>query len=156
MKLLITILLTFGLVLLPLPLSASDECAASGEAIPICTVLTDAAKYDGKEIIVKAIYTAAIHGSYITGAACSDVGINLKRTEHWHAEKRALNTIRSLTKKDPFHSVEIVVRGVFRKAYSGTCYGPNCMGYEFTESELFCASDVKPLPPVNAKQESER
>jgi hypothetical protein len=142
MKLLSPAFLILGLILLS-SRSSADDCSASAEAIPICTIVADAAKYDGKQILVKAIWRAAIHGSILTGPTCLDVGINSRKAENSHAEKQALKTIHSLTKKDQFHSVEIVARGTFRKAYSGTCFGPNCLGYEFVVSELLCASDSK-------------
>jgi hypothetical protein len=44
----IAIILMLTACLITPSLSAGDDCAASMQAVPICTVLADAAKYDGR------------------------------------------------------------------------------------------------------------
>ncbi len=41
-------------------------------AIPFCTVLENAAAYDGKEVTVSGIYYRVIHGSILTGQTCHE------------------------------------------------------------------------------------
>jgi len=50
--------------------------------------------------------------------------------------------MRSLIKKDRFQSIEVVVRGTFRAAPQGQCFGQNCLSYEIEEHELLCAGPL--------------
>jgi hypothetical protein len=117
----------------------SQLCSAAAQAIPLCAVLADAAKYDRKEITIRGLYRMVIHGSILMGPDCSKVGVNLRRAADWKANKKAAATIRSLTKKAQFRAVEIVSRGIFKVAHEGQCFGQNCLPYEFDESELLSA-----------------
>jgi len=146
MRLAIAVVLSLTVFCGPLSLSANDDCPPSTRAIPICAVLADAAKYDGKEITVSGVYRMVIHGSILTGPACPKDELNLRRAAHWKGDKRAVATIRSLTKKDQFQSVDIVSRGIFRVAHEGQCFGQNCLRYELEETELLCAAPVKTMP----------
>jgi hypothetical protein len=128
-------------------LSDDDDCATSAKAIPICTLLADAAKYDGKEIMLKGVYRMVIHGSILMGPACPKDDVNLRRAAYWKGDQRALAMIRSLTKKDQFQSVDVVSRGIFRVAREGQCFGQNCLPYEIEETELLCATKVKTSGP---------
>jgi hypothetical protein len=119
--------------------AADGDSAVSAQAIPLCAVLADAAKYDGKEITIRRLYRIVIHGSILMGPDCSRVGVNLRRTSDWKGNKKAAATVRSLTKKDQFREVDIVSRGVFKIAHEGQCFGQNCLPYEFAESELLSA-----------------
>jgi hypothetical protein len=123
---------------------ADDGCAASAQAVPLCTVLADAAKYDGKEITVRGLYRMVIHGSILMAAGCpKDDYVNLRGAPNWRGDKHALAIIRSLTKKNQFQPVDIVSRGTFRVAHEGQCFGQNCLPYEFEETELLCATPAK-------------
>jgi hypothetical protein len=128
-------------------LSDDDDCATSAKAIPICTLLADAAKYDGTEITLRGVYRMVIHGSILMGPACPKDDVNLRRAAYWKGDHRALATIRSLTKKDQFQSVDVVSRGIFRVAHEGQCFGQNCLPYEIEETELLCATKVKTSGP---------
>lgn len=143
MRLAISVVLLLAVCLTPLSLSADDDCTPSTQSIPICTVLADAAKYDGKEVTVNGVYRMVIHGSILTAPACSKDDVNLRRAAHWKGDKRAVATIRSLTKKNQFQSVDVVSRGIFRMAHEGQCFGQNCLRYEIEETELLCAARPK-------------
>jgi len=116
-------------------------CLSAGG--PLCTVLADAAKYDGKKITVRGLYRMVIHGSILMRSACPKVNVNLRGAPNWKGDKRALAVIRSLTKKDQFQPVDIVSRGTFRVAQEGQCFGQNCLRYEIEETELLCAAPHK-------------
>ena len=133
----------------PLSLSAGD-CASSAQAIPICTAVADGAKYDGKQVTVSGVYRMVIHGAILSGPACSKDDVNLRRAAHWKGNKNAVATIRSLTKKDQFQSVDVVSRGIFRVAQEGQCFGQNCLRYEIEETELLCATKMKASAPSTA------
>lgn len=124
----------------PVSLPADDGCAVSAQALPLCTVLADAAKYDGKEITVRSLYRMVIHGSILVGPACPKDNVNMRGAPDWKGDKHALAIIRSLTKKDRFRPVDIVSRGIFRVAHEGQCFGQNCLRYEIEEIELLCAA----------------
>lgn len=143
MKLAITVILLFTGCVSASSSPADDDCAASAQAIPICAVLANAAKYDGKEVTVSGVYRMVIHGSILTGAACSKDDVNLRRAANWKGNKRAVAIIRSLTKKDQFQPVDVVSRGTFRVAHEGRCFGQNCLKYEIEETELLCAARAK-------------
>lgn len=143
MRLTIAVVLLLTVCIGSLSLSAKDDCASRTQAIPICTILADAARYDGKEVTVSGIYRMVIHGSILMGSGCPKDDVNLRRTAQWKGDKRAVATIRSLTKKDQFQSVDVVSRGVFRIAHEGQCFGQNCLRYEIEETNLLCATAVR-------------
>jgi hypothetical protein len=128
----------------PLAFSGDDKCPASAQAIPLCTVLADAGRFDGKEVTVKGLYRMVIHGSVLMSPACSQTLVNMRRISGEKPNKQAETVIRSLTKKDQFHPVDVVLRGNFRTANEGQCFGQNCLSFEIEEIELLCAADVKP------------
>lgn len=136
------VLVSFLTCFAPLCLAAGD-CARPVQAIPICNVLANAAQYDGKEVTVSGSYRMVIHGSILSGPACSKDDVNLRRAAHWKGDKHAVATIRSLTKQDRFQSVGVVSRGTFRVAQEGQCFGQNCLHYEIEETELLCATKIK-------------
>lgn len=129
-----------------LAFSGERKCSTSATAMPICTVLADAAKYDGKEIIVSGRYRILIHGSILVGADCSHHGeVNLRGAPNEKDDKRALEVIRSFYKKkqNRFQSIDEVVRGKFHVARQGECFGQDCWSYEIEIAELLCAEVPK-------------
>ena len=136
------ILLTAYFSSLAFAVGGDDRCVTSAEAIPLCTVLSDAAKYDGKEITVRGLYRMVIHGSILTSPECGKTYVNMRQASNYKADKHASNVMRSLTKKDRFQSVDVVLRGTFRVA-RGDCFGQNCLPYEIEGHELLCAEAPK-------------
>jgi hypothetical protein len=124
--------------------SAGDsECTTFAQMVPLCAVLSDAANYGGKEITVKGLYRMVIHGSILMEPACSKALVNMRDAADYRADKHALAVIRSLTKKDQFRSVAVVLRGTFRVAHEGQCFGQMCEPYEIQVDELLCAEKSK-------------
>jgi len=72
--------------------------------------------------------------------------VNMREAEGYRADKRALKVIRSATKKDQFQPVDVVVRGIFRSARQGECFGQNCLRYEIESRELLCAEVPSNMP----------
>ena len=144
MKLVIAITVLFASCFNPPGLFSDDKCFVSAQAIPLCTVLANAAEYDGKEIVVRGLYRMVIHGSILMGSGCPKVNVNLRGAPNWKGEKHALAVIRSLTKKDQFQPVDIVSRGIFRVAHKEQCFGQNCLTYEIEQVEVLCASSELP------------
>ena len=102
--------------------------------------------YDGKEITVTGLYRMVIHGSILTAAGAA------KPTEHAESprlkmDKHVLSVVRSVTKHDQFQPVEVVIRGTFRVAAKGQCFGQNCLLYEIEDHELQCAKAAKATSP---------
>ena len=116
----------------------------SAQAIPLCAVLADAAKYDGKEIMVRGLYRMVIHGSILMDRACSKTDVNLRESPGYKADKKAVSVLRSITKKDQFQPVEVVFRGIFRVAHKEQCFGQICAGYEIETTELVSARPESP------------
>lgn len=127
-----------------LAFAGDDRCMPPPETLPLCTVLSDAAKYDGKEITVRGLYRIVIHGSVLMSPACGKTYVNMRQASDYKADKHASATMRSLTKKDQFQSVDVVIRGTFRVAQQGQCFGQNCLPYEIEDHELLCAEAPKP------------
>jgi hypothetical protein len=126
--------------LLP-PTSSSDEkCAGSTQAIDICTIVSNPAEYDGKELVIRGLYRMIIHGSIMTGSTCRKVHVNMRLAYTWKGDKHAQAVLRTQTKKNQYQFVELVIRGIFRVAKQGQCFGQGCFSYEVEESELFCAA----------------
>jgi hypothetical protein len=117
-----------------------DKCPASAQALPLCTILADAAKYDGKEITVRGLYRMVIHGSVLMGTTCSQIEVNTRQAAGYKADKQAVAVVRSLTKKNQFQPVDEVLRGTFRVAQKEQCFGQICAPYEIEVTELLCAS----------------
>jgi hypothetical protein len=111
--------------------------------VPLCTVLSDAANYDGKEITVKGRYRVVIHGSVLMEPTCSKALVNMRAAPDYRADKHAQDVIRSLRKKDQFLSVDVVIRGTFRIAHEGQCFGEMCEPDEIQVDELLCAEKSK-------------
>ena len=127
----------------PYAFSGDDRCAPSPGVIPICTVLSDAAKYDGKDITVRGLYRMVIHGSILMSPACGKTYVNMRQASDYRADKHSSSVLRSLTKKDQFQSVDVVLRGTFKVAQHGQCFGQNCLSYEIEDHELLCAQTLK-------------
>lgn len=85
-----------------------------------------------------------IHGSIMMGPACPKSDVNMRRSENWKGDKRAVAIMRSIMRKDRFAMVDVVVRGVFRVAKDQGCFGQNCLPFELEEKELLCATEFKP------------
>jgi hypothetical protein len=109
------------------------------EAIPICTVLANARQFDGQEITVRGTYYRVFHGSMLRSTACegADNRVNLRLASNWKADKGALKTLNHLVRRS--EPVDVVLRGVFRKAKDG-CFGQMCSPYEIEETELLSAT----------------
>jgi hypothetical protein len=80
-----------------------------------------------------------VHGSILMESACPKAKVNMGAAPDYKANKHALAVIQSLTKKDQFQSVDVVLRGTFRVAHQGQCFGQNCELYEIENHEFLCA-----------------
>jgi hypothetical protein len=144
----LAIVLIFVLMCLTSPAPAQQaEDTPAAQAMPLCTVIADAAKYDGKEITVHGLYRMVIHGAILMDRACSKTDVSLRESPGYKADKKAVSVLRSITKKDQFQPVEVVFRGIFRVAHQGQCFGQICAGYEIETTELVSA---RPESPGNA------
>ena len=79
------------------------------------------------------------HGSVLMSPECQHDLVNMRQAPDYKADKRAASKMRSLTKKNQFQSVDVVLRGTFRTAREGQCFGQNCLLYEIEDHELHCA-----------------
>lgn len=143
MKLAISLLVLVANGFIPLAYSGQDKSLGSPVPIPLCTVLKNPEKYDGKEIIVEGLYRMVIHGSILYGSACPQTNVNMRKASNWKGDKKASAVLQSLTEKDQFQPVVIVLRGTFRVAHQGQCFGQNCLVYEIEETELLRAAQTR-------------
>jgi hypothetical protein len=142
MNMLVVVLI--GACISSLAFARDNRCASSAEAIPLCTVLSNAAEYGGKQVIVEGLYRLVLHGSVLMSPACGKAYVNMRQASDYTVDKHASAIMRSLTKKDEFQSVDVVVRGTFRVAKRGQCFGQNCLSYEIEDHQLLCAEAPKP------------
>lgn len=112
------------------------------QAIPLCRVIANAPKYDGKLIEVRGLYRFVIHGSILMDRGCPGNVASLRGTPGSKDNKRALSVMRSQAKKDQFQPIEVVLRGIFRVAHEGQCFGQYCASYEIEITELISATKV--------------
>jgi hypothetical protein len=126
------------------PPAQQAEGTPSAQAMPLCAVIADAARYDGKEITVHGLYRMVIHGAILMDRACSKTDVNLRESLGYKADKKAASALRSITKKDQFQPVEVVFRGIFRVAQKEQCFGQICAGYEIETTELVAARPESP------------
>ena len=125
---------------LPVTSRSDEKCAGSTQAIDICTVVSNPGAYDGKELVIRGLYRMVIHGSIMTGPACKKVDVNMRRAYDWKGDKHAQAVLQTQAKKNQYQFFELIIRGTFRVAKQGQCFGQNCLSYEVEESELFCAA----------------
>jgi hypothetical protein len=130
----------FALGLLALTASvARSQSASPPQAVDICTVVSTPATYDGKEFLIRGLWRMVIHGSILMGTACPKAEVNMTETAGYKANKIATSIIKSVTKKDQFGSVEVVLRGTFRVAHEEQCFGQMCAAYQLEAAELLSA-----------------
>jgi hypothetical protein len=136
----LAIILVFVLMCLapPAPTQQAKD-TPSAQAIPLCAVIANAARYDGKEIMIRGLYRMEIHGFILMDRGCSKTQASLRRSPGYRAEKSVAKVLRSAAKKDEFQPVEVVYLGIFRVAKEGQCFGEFCAGYEIEITELVSA-----------------
>lgn len=118
--------------------NAVNSCPASGEAMSLCDVLSNASKYDGKDVTVRGVYYQVIHGSILTDPACAKTKVNMRLAADWKPDKQALSLLNSRSRKN--EGTEVVFRGTFRAAHAGSCFGQTCSLYEIEDHELLCTA----------------
>ena len=133
-----SVLFAFGLLALTASVARSQD-ASPLQTVDICTVTTNPAVYDGKEILIRGLWRMVIHGSILMGTACPKMEINMTETAGYKANKKASSIIKSVTKRDQFGSVEVVLRGTFRVAHREQCFGEICAPYQLEAAELLSA-----------------
>ena len=115
----------------------------SYRAQSICRVLLDARDNDGIDVIVDGIYRVSPEGSLLMASACQGKYVNLKDASDYMASKNAVEILRSLTRRNQFRPISVVIRGTFRVAQPGQCFGAGCERYEIEIHELLCAEAVE-------------
>jgi hypothetical protein len=129
--------------------AADNKCSAAAQAIPLCSVVTDDTKYDGKQVTVKGLYRKTSHGEILMSPECNPSSANLREARDYKADKHVLAALHSLSKvkKGEPKPVAVVLRGTFRIAPQGQCLGRECLLYEIDQHELMCAEPAPPEPP---------
>ena len=118
--------------------------SAPVQATSLCAVIADAAKYDGREVVVSGLYRMVIHGTILVDRSCSKIYVNLRQSPGYKADKEASALLRSLSRKDQFRPVDVVFRGTFRVAHDEQCFGQICASYEIETAELITARPAAP------------
>lgn len=121
--------------------AASERCSATTSVASLCAIVGDAAKYDGKEVTLRGTYRITIHGSVLMSPDCEATFVNMRWASDYNEDKSASKVVRSLTRKNRFQPVTVVLRGNFRLAREGQCFGQDCLRYEVEGRELLCAEN---------------
>ena len=111
-----------------------DKAPSQPSAASICSILSNAPEYDGKEITVSGVYKFEIHGSELFGQACRSRNnrVNLRNSPNYQSSKE----IRKAWDKNSQHGlVNVVLRGKFSIAQKGHCFGAACDAYEIEVQE---------------------
>jgi len=113
-------------------------------ALPICSVLSKATEYDGKEITARGIYVFEIHGSEFFGRDCDSRErlVNFRLAANYKSDKQAAKVLRN---RDTSMPVDMVIRGRFSIAKNG-CFGAACDLFEIEAIELLWAQPEHRLP----------
>ena len=127
----------FALILSTVAFGRNKPETPAPPALPICSVLSKAAEYDGKEITVRGIYRFEIHGSEFFGRDCNsrEKLVNLRLAANYKSDKQAAKVLRN---RDTSLPVDMVIRGRFTIAKDG-CFGAACDLFEIEEIELLWA-----------------
>ena len=115
---------------------------APDQALSVCAITANAKHYDGMSVVLQGYYRMVIHGAILRGNSCPEVELAVRRARNYRANKQASNVLRSLTKKSQFRPVDVIVRGVFRVAKEGHCFGQICSSYQIEIRELLYAQPV--------------
>lgn len=135
-------------------LRADDDRCRDIDSVPLCTVLADPARFDGKEITVEGLYRMVIHGSVLMEPGCRKDLVNLRGTPNEKDDKHALSILKSFyrNKKHQFEPVDEVLGGTFHVAGQNNCFGQSCLSYELEVHQLICAK--VPKPKANGREAS--
>lgn len=88
-----------------------------------------------------------LHGSVLMSPECGKTYVSMWQAPDYKVDKHVLAVVRSLTKHDQFQPVDVVIRGTFRVAPKGQCFGQDCLLYEIVDHELHCAKAAKAASP---------
>jgi hypothetical protein len=96
---------------------------STAPAHPICSVLSKAAEYDGKEVTVSGIYRFEIHGAELFGRECRsrEMNVSLSNAPDFRESKEIRKAWRRISSGEP---ADVVLRGKFVICRSdGNCPG---------------------------------
>ena len=120
-----------------------DEQAVVDHSQPItvCNICSNPNDYDGKMIIITGVFKRIFHGSILEGCeSCSKSEINFRLSPDYRSKKSVRKAFASLTRKNQYASIDVVVRGVFRVAKQGTAVsGQICAIYDIEVNEMLSA-----------------
>jgi len=123
-----------------LPIGASDSgCPVSPDTVALCSVLTDYPHYDGKDILVQAVYDR-VDGDVLTSPACIDQKVSLRFDPALVSTSAVAKKLDDLIAED--RAAVMVVRGTFH-APPKACFGKGCLNYELAAHEVLCVDRQK-------------
>jgi hypothetical protein len=112
------------------------------EPMSLCSVVANVRAYDGKEIVLKAQYRLIFHGSLLSSPECDkpETKVNLRDSAHSRITERDRKLLAQLTRKHL--PAQVVVRGVFKVARMGQCFGQDCDPFELEATEWISVEPV--------------
>ncbi len=113
----------------------------NSQPITVCNICANPNDYDGKMIIVAGVFKRIFHGSIIEGCESrSKSEINFRLSPDYSSGKSVKKAFASLTRKNQYAPVDVIVRGVFRVARQGECFGQICAIYDIEVNEMLSAN----------------
>jgi hypothetical protein len=131
------------LLLFPACVGTAPQPCKVESALALCDVL-GSAEYRDKEVTVHAKYQETPEYALLFGDGCHGF-VSVRYGEHYKESSAGSRSLRRLLRKSPNAVVEVVVRGRFRAAAAGTCFGAGCASYELSVDEFLCV-DAAPHP----------
>ena len=134
-------ILFVSLVLCAVAYGKEDRPPSPPPAFSICTVLSKAADYDGKDITVRVIYQSNPEGGISYGPECSHEYVSLRKAPDFRPNKDVQKEWRKMGAYKP---VDLVLRGRFTICRGGNCFvGMNWAPYQIEVREYL---SVQPAP----------
>ncbi len=132
----ITTMLLFAVWWTALANGQQKQCLNAPAVIPLCSLASKAAEYNGKEIKVRGFYRHLFHGAILSSPGCPHQKINVRFVKKLSGAKDDLKTLGALA--DGHTATEVVFRARFNMAHEGQCFGQDCDPYEIEAIELSC------------------
>jgi hypothetical protein len=122
------------------PLAGNEISSVSERAIPICSIIADAPRYDGQIVVVRASFQSQPHGSILFGKSCLNSTVAMRDGSDYKENPRAASMLATLLKEDDSKIVNVIFRGIFRVARPGQCFNSHCAQYQIEASEFIDAN----------------
>lgn len=126
-------ILFVSLVLCAAAYAGEERRTSPPPALSICSVLSKAADYDGKDVTVRVIYQSNPEGGIGYGSECSHEFVSLRKAPDFKPNK---DVQKEWKKMRAYKPADLVLRGKFTICREGDCFvGMNWAPYQIQVRE---------------------